>query len=48
MHDADLSQVVSASNLEVVRVVSRGDLHAAGTKLFVYIFIRNHRDLAVS
>ena len=47
VQDVDLFQVVTFSNLEVVGVMSRGDLYAAGSELFVYIEIADHRDLAV-
>ena len=47
MHDAQLRQVVASSHLKVVRVMSRGNLHAAGTEFLIHILIRNHRNLAI-
>ena len=44
VHDVDLRQVMALAYLEVIRVVSRCDLHRSGTELFVYIIIRNDRD----
>ena len=35
------------SDLEIVRVVSRSDLHDAGTEFSVYVFIGDDRDLSV-
>ena len=48
VHDADFRQVMAASYLKVIRVMSRSDLHAAGTELFVNILIRDDRDFTVS
>ena len=45
MHDTDLLKTVAPAHLKVVGIMSRGDLHAAGPKLLVYIFIRHHRNL---
>ena len=39
---------MAASYLKVIRVMSRSDLHAAGTELFVNILIRDDRDFTVS
>ena len=47
VHDADLFQVVAFSDLEVVRVVGRCDLYAAGSEFLVNILVGDHRDLAV-
>ena len=47
MHDIDLSQVMTSSYLEIVRVMSRRDLYAAGSELFVYIRVSDHRDFSV-
>ena len=46
VHDVDLRQVVTLAYFEVIRVVSRCDLHSSGTELFVYIIIRNDRNLS--
>ena len=47
VHDVDLWQIVAFPILEVVRIMSWCDLHTAGTELFVYILICDHRDLTV-
>ena len=47
IHDIDLCQVMTSSYLEIVRVMSRRDLYAAGSELFVYIRVSDHRDLSV-
>ncbi len=46
IHDDDGRQVMSLAHFKVVRVMGRGDLHAAGAVCHVYIFIGNDRDLA--
>ena len=47
IHNVDFFQVMAFSYLKVIRVMSRGDLYTAGSKLLIYIFIRDHRDLSV-
>ena len=47
IHDIDLRQVVASSHLEIVGVMCRCDLYASGSELFVYIGIRDHRNLTV-
>ena len=47
MHDTDLRQVVATTNLEIVRVMCRGDLYASGTELLVYIGVSDNRNLTV-
>ena len=48
IHDIDLRQIMSLANLKVVRVVCRCDLYASGSKFFIYVRIRDHRDLTIS
>ena len=45
VHDVDLRQVVALAYLEVVRVMSRRDLHRSCSELLIYIVIRHDRDL---
>ena len=47
VHDVDLRKVVTLSYLEVVRVMCRCDLNSTCSEFFVYIIIRNDRDLTV-
>ena len=47
VHDVDLRQIVAFSNLKVIRVMCRRDLHGSGSEFFVYIIIRNNRNLFV-
>ena len=47
IHDVDLFQIVTTSNLEIVRVMSRRDLYTSCSEFFVYIFISDHRNLSV-
>ena len=47
VHNVDLRKIVALSHLKIVRIMSRRDLYAAGTKLFVYICVRDNRDLTV-
>ena len=47
IHDVDLFQIVTASNLKVVRVMGRCDLYTSCSEFFVYIFIGDHRNLSV-
>ncbi len=46
VHDHQAWQVVAAADLEVVRVVRRGDLHRAGAELRVDMLVGDHRDAA--
>ena len=43
----DLRKPMALPDLKVVRVMRRGDFHAACPKLLVHIGVRNHRDLPV-
>ena len=47
IQDIDFFQIMPSSHLKVVRVVGGSNLHTACTELFIYIFIRYHRDLTV-
>ena len=47
IHNVDLFQIVTASNLKVVRVMGRCDLYTSCSEFFVYIFIGDHRNLSV-
>ena len=47
IHNVDLFQIVTASNLEVVRVMGRCNLYTSCSEFLVYIFIGNHRDFSV-
>ena len=47
VHDVDLWQIVASSYLKVIRVMGRRNLYASGSKLFIYVRIRNYRNLAV-
>ena len=47
IHDVDFRQVMAFSNFKIVWVMSRCNLHTAGTKLFIYIFISNDRNLFI-
>ena len=47
IHNIDLFQIVTASNLEVIRVMSRCDLYTACSEFLIYIFISDHRDFSV-
>ena len=47
VENIDLLKVVTQSDFKVVRIMCRRDLHAARSEFLVYIFIRDHRDLAV-
>ena len=45
VHHIDDGQIVAQTDLEVVRVVGRGDLYHAGSEIRLYIRIRNDWDL---
>ena len=47
IHNIDLFEIMTLSNLEIVRIVCRCDLYTAGSKIFIYILISNHRNLTV-
>ena len=47
VHDVDLRKVVTLSYLEVVRVMCRCNLNSTCSEFFVYIIIRNDRNLTV-
>ena len=47
IQDVDFFQIVTASNLEVIRVMSRCNLYTSCSEFFVYIFIGDHRNLSV-
>ena len=47
IHDVDLFQIVTASNLKVVRIMSRCDLYASCSKFFINILISDNRDFSV-
>ena len=47
IHNVDFFQIVAFSHFKVIRIVSRSDLYTAGSKLFIHIFISDHRDLSV-
>ena len=47
VHDIDFRQVVTLTNLEIVRVVSRRYLNAARSKLHINVFVRNDGYLPV-
>ena len=44
VHDGQAGQAVAAADLEVVRVVRRGDLDRAGAELRVHVRVGDHRD----
>ena len=44
----DAAQIVTAADLKVVEVVSRGDLYAAGTEFAVHVGVRDNRNLTVA
>ena len=44
VQDRDGGQPVAAADLEVVRVVRRGDLDRAGAEIRVHVRVRDHRD----
>ena len=46
--DGDAGEVVAATDLEVVEVVSRSDLHAAGSIFTVHVRVRDDRNVAVA
>src|SRR4051794_16876028 len=48
IHDVDRSESMPTSDVKVVRIVSRRDLHGAGTELRFRPFIENEWDLAAS
>ena len=48
VHDIDLRQIVALSDLKVVGVVGRRDLHRSGSELLIHIVVRHNGDLPVS
>ena len=46
VHHLDDRQVVALADLEVIRIVRRGDLHTAGAEIALDVFVGNDRDLA--
>ena len=47
VHNIDLFEIMTLSNLKIVRIVCRCDLYTAGSEIFIYIRIRDHRDLTI-
>ena len=47
IHDIDLRKVVTFSNLKVVRVMGRCDLHASCSKFFIHILVCHNRNFTV-
>ena len=47
VHDVDFFQIMPFSHLEVVGVVSRRNLHAAGSEFPVHVLVGDHRDFPV-
>ena len=47
VHDVDDGQIMAQANLEVVRVMCRGDLHNAGTEVLLHVAIGNDRDFFI-
>ena len=46
-HDVDLLQVMALTDFKVIEVVSRRNLHAAGTELFIHIIVSDDGDFSV-
>ena len=38
---------MASSHLKVIRIMGRGDLHAARAEFFIHIFVCNHRNLPI-
>ena len=47
IHDIDLFQIMPLSNLKVIGVMGRCDLHRAGSKFFIYIKVCHNRNFPV-
>ena len=47
IHHIDFRKVVTFSNFKVIRVMRRCNLYSTGSEFFIYIIIRNDRNLTI-